>query len=67
MYIEYPDQEAAYTHDQQYMFGKEFLVAPITTPGQLRPRKSGFPQASGMTTSPATSTMAGGRLLFMPH
>ena len=37
MYLEYPDQEAAYTHDQQYMFGKEFLVAPITTPGNGKP------------------------------
>ena len=37
MYLEYPGQEAAYTHDQQYMFGKEFLVAPITSPGNGKP------------------------------
>ncbi len=33
MYLEYPKQEAAYTNEQQYMFGKELLVAPITAPG----------------------------------
>ncbi len=33
MYLEYPEQEAAYINQQQYMFGNELLVAPITTPG----------------------------------
>ena len=37
MYIEYPDQEQSYTHDQQYMFGKEILVAPVTEPGNGMP------------------------------
>jgi len=32
-YLQYPEQESGYTHDQQYMFGKELLVAPITEPG----------------------------------
>ena len=34
MYLEYPEQEAAYTNNQQYMFGKELLVSPITDPRQ---------------------------------
>ena len=34
MYLEYPDQEPAYTHMHQYMLGKEFLVAPITEPAR---------------------------------
>ena len=38
-YLQYPDQEASYTHDQQYMFGKELLVAPITEPGNGTPVK----------------------------
>ena len=30
MYLEYPDQDRAYASDQQYMFGRELLVAPVT-------------------------------------
>lgn len=37
MYIEYPEQESSYKHDQQYMFGKDILVAPITEPGNGKP------------------------------
>ncbi len=37
MYLQYPDQEPSYTHDQQYMFGSEVLVAPITEPGNGQP------------------------------
>ena len=33
MYLEYPEQEAAYTFQQQYLFGEDLLVAPITAPG----------------------------------
>jgi alpha-glucosidase (family GH31 glycosyl hydrolase) len=32
-YLEYPEQEAAYTFQQQYLFGRDLLVAPITAPG----------------------------------
>ena len=39
MYLEYPDQEQAYASDQQYMFGRELLVAPVTAPGQGKPVK----------------------------
>jgi alpha-glucosidase (family GH31 glycosyl hydrolase) len=39
MYLEYPEQEAAYTSRQQYMFGKELLVAPITAPGNGKPAR----------------------------
>ena len=39
MYLEYPQQEAAYTHRQQYMFGDELLVAPITAPGNGQPSR----------------------------
>ena len=34
LYLEYPEQEPAYTFQQQYLFGKDLLVAPITAPGQ---------------------------------
>jgi hypothetical protein len=33
MYIEYPQQEPAYTYRHQYLFGQELLVAPISEPG----------------------------------
>lgn len=34
MYIDHPAQEAAYHNGQQYYFGDNLLVAPITTPGE---------------------------------
>ena len=40
MYLEYPDQEPAYASDQQYMFGRELLVAPVTKPGNGKPVKT---------------------------
>ncbi|HTR40404.1 MAG TPA: TIM-barrel domain-containing protein, partial [Pseudomonadales bacterium] len=33
MYLEYPTQPEAYQYPGQYLFGDDFLVAPITTPG----------------------------------
>jgi alpha-glucosidase len=40
MYLDYPQQEAAYTSEQQYMFGRELLVAPVTKPGNGNPAKT---------------------------
>jgi hypothetical protein len=34
MYIDHPTDEAAYHNGQQYLFGDNLLVAPITSPGQ---------------------------------
>jgi len=34
MYIEYPGNDEAYRHPQQYFFGDNLLAAPITTPGE---------------------------------
>jgi hypothetical protein len=34
LYIEHPAEEAAYHNGQEYYFGDNLLVAPITTPGQ---------------------------------
>jgi alpha-glucosidase (family GH31 glycosyl hydrolase) len=39
MYLEYPDQEQAYAFQQQYMFGRDLLVAPITAPGGGKPAR----------------------------
>jgi alpha-glucosidase (family GH31 glycosyl hydrolase) len=38
-YLEYPDQEPAYTFDEQYLFGPDLLVAPITTAGNGKPAR----------------------------
>ena len=38
MYLEYPDQEAAYASDQQYLFGRDLLVAADY---QARKRQAG--------------------------
>jgi hypothetical protein len=31
LYLDYPAQDAAYTHPQEYLFGENVLVAPITS------------------------------------
>ncbi len=37
MYVEYPQQEPAYSYRHQYMLGEELLVAPISEPGYGKP------------------------------
>jgi alpha-glucosidase (family GH31 glycosyl hydrolase) len=37
MYVEYPQQEPAYSYLHQYMFGPNLLVAPISEPGYGKP------------------------------
>ena len=37
MYLDYPDQDEAYHRDQQYLFGRDLLVAPVTKPGNGQP------------------------------
>ena len=37
MYVEYPQQEPAYSYRHQYMLGQELLVAPISEPGYGKP------------------------------
>lgn len=33
LYLDHPEDPAAYTHDGEYMLGDQLLVAPVTTPG----------------------------------
>ncbi|WP_436530801.1 TIM-barrel domain-containing protein [Actinoplanes sp. HUAS TT8] len=33
LYLNWPEQAAAYEHDTEYMLGDSLLVAPVTTPG----------------------------------
>ncbi len=32
LYIEYPDRDEAYNHFDEYLLGREMLIAPVTTP-----------------------------------
>jgi hypothetical protein len=38
-YLEFPGQEPAYAFDEQYLFGPDLLVAPITAPGNGKPSR----------------------------
>lgn len=33
LYLEYPSLEAAYNYPEEYLFGSDMLVAPVTSPG----------------------------------
>jgi alpha-glucosidase (family GH31 glycosyl hydrolase) len=32
LYLDYPEQDAAYTHPTEYLYGPDVLVAPVTSP-----------------------------------
>ena len=65
MYYDHPSERAAYGVPNQFMFGTELLVAPITSrpiPGPaLGSVTPGCPRASGSTSSRACATAAGAR------
>lgn len=57
MYYSYPDREEAYSVPNQYMFGSELMIAPITTP-QIKELQSGAVKAwlpEGRWTDVATN------------
>ena len=35
LYLDYPDQAAAYTNPGEYLYGSDVLVAPVTSPGAM--------------------------------
>ena len=35
LYLDYPDQPAAYTNPEEYLYGSDVLVAPVTSPGAV--------------------------------
>ena len=35
LYLDYPEQAAAYSHPGEYLYGSDMLVAPVTSPGSL--------------------------------
>jgi alpha-glucosidase (family GH31 glycosyl hydrolase) len=64
LYLDYPDQPAAYANPTEYLFGDNMLVAPVTTPGQVATTTVWFPPGqwtdyfTGATfTGPSTQTL----------
>lgn len=46
LYLDYPDQPAAYDYPGEYTLGSDMLVAPVTTPGNVATTKVWFPPGS---------------------
>ena len=64
LYLDYPDEGAAYEHPTEYMLGSKMLVAPVTTPGAVASPTVWFPPGqwtdwfTGATfTGPSTQTL----------
>ena len=43
LYLDYPDQSAAYSNPGEYLYGPDVLVAPATTPGNVSTESVWFP------------------------
>ena len=43
VYLDYPEQDAAYTRPGEYLYGPDVLVAPVTTPGATATQHVWFP------------------------
>jgi hypothetical protein len=43
MYLGWPEHEAAYTHQRQFMLGSQLLVAPVGSPGDPATKEVWFP------------------------
>ena len=64
LYLQYPDQDAAYQHPTEYLLGSNMLVAPVTSPGTIASTTVWFPPGrwtdwfTGATvTGPSTQTL----------
>ena len=43
LYLDYPDEPAAYANPGEYLYGPNVLVAPVTTPGTVSTQSVWFP------------------------
>lgn len=43
LYLDYPDQSAAYSNPTEYLYGPDVLVAPVSTPGYVSTESVWFP------------------------
>jgi len=64
LYLDYPEQDAAYNNPGEYLYGPDVLVAPVTTPGNVATQKVWFPPGrwvdyfTGATyTGPTTASL----------
>ncbi|MFN3966181.1 MAG: TIM-barrel domain-containing protein, partial [Endomicrobiia bacterium] len=44
LYLEYPNDKNAYIYEEEYLIGKDILVAPVYTPDKVCERKIYFPK-----------------------
>jgi alpha-glucosidase (family GH31 glycosyl hydrolase) len=65
LYLDYPEMAAAYGHPDEYLYGPDMLVAPVTSPGIVADTTVWIPPGrwvdyfTGATfTGPLTTTMA---------
>ena len=65
LYLDYPDQAAAYAHPEEYLYGSDMLVAPVTSPGGVADTTVWIPPGrwvdyfTGATfTGPTTTTVS---------
>ncbi|MEU8161042.1 TIM-barrel domain-containing protein [Micromonospora sp. SD19] len=61
MYLAYPNEQAAYaTAGSQYLYGPDYLVAPVTTPGTTATTSVWFPPGNSWTDIFTGKTYRGG-------
>jgi hypothetical protein len=65
LYLDYPEQAAAYSNPEEYLYGSDMLVAPVTSPGGVADTTVWIPPGrwvdyfTGATfTGPMTTTMS---------
>ena len=65
LYLDYPDQAAAYANPGEYLYGPDMLVAPVTAPGSVADTTVWFPPGrwvdyfTGATfTGPSSNTLS---------
>jgi Glycosyl hydrolases family 31/Domain of unknown function (DUF5110)/Alpha-lytic protease prodomain len=65
LYLQYPDQPAAYSYPDEYLYGSDMLVAPVISPGTVADTTVWFPPGrwvdyfTGATfTGPETTTIS---------
>jgi hypothetical protein len=61
LYLQYPNEQDAYAQDgNEYLYGPDVLVAPVTTPGSTATTSVWFPPGSSWTDYFTGKTYAGG-------
>ncbi|MNV78855.1 Alpha-xylosidase [compost metagenome] len=60
MFYEFPDDDACWTADSQYMFGPDILVAPVFELGQ-RSREVYLPKGQSWKSAKTGEVLEGGR------